>query len=107
MKPIINRLVAILFGAALLPACYSSHHSTYMPPPGGAGSPGMFTMSTPANGATNVPTSTSYAWSGANSASSYTLEVALDVGFTNEVVHEAGIMTTIFMPSSHLASGTV
>jgi len=46
---------------------------------------GNTTITEPTNNATNVPTATSYAWTQANNAARYNLEVALNSTFTNMV----------------------
>ena len=50
-----------------------------------SGIPASATLSTPANGATGVPTLPAFAWAGSAAAVTYTIEVATDAGFTNVV----------------------
>lgn len=57
-----------------------------------SGVPGVTSLLTPANGATNVPVSPTFSWSDAGAAS-YLLEVATDVGFSN-VVYTATVNGT-------------
>jgi hypothetical protein len=65
-----------------------------------SGAPGAASLLTPANGATNVPASPTFTWSDAG-ATSYLLEVATDIGFSN-IVYSATVNGT-----SHTAGATL
>lgn len=68
--------------------------------------PAQVTLTTPANGATNVPAATAFTWAAATEAATYTLEVATDVAFTNIVATQAGINATTFTLGTPLATNT-
>ncbi len=69
--------------------------------------PGTPTLSTPANGAINVPAAATFTWTAATQAATYTLEVATDAGFTNIVATVSGIAGTTTTLTSPLATNTV
>jgi hypothetical protein len=68
-----------------------------------AGTP---TLVAPADGATLVPLAPIFEWTAAAGASSYTLEVATDAGFTN-IVYTATVVGTNHTAASNLAAGTL
>jgi hypothetical protein len=100
------RLILIAFSALVLPACYSRGGHTYMTPMGPAGSPGAFSLTSPANGATATGTKPTFMWNGANGATTYTLQISASPGLTSPVVDQAGITNTMFTLASALADGT-
>ncbi|MCP4361422.1 MAG: hypothetical protein GY796_25710 [Chloroflexi bacterium] len=53
--------------------------------------PGSVTLTSPANGATNQPTSPTFTWQAATGASSYAIEIASDAGFSNIVESATGL----------------
>lgn len=100
---------AILTLAVLaLPACYSSSNHTYNTPMGPAGSPGAFSLTSPANGATGVGTTPTLQWSGANGATTYTVQVSTSPSITSPVVNASGLASTMYtVPAATLAASTL
>jgi hypothetical protein len=72
-----------------------------------ASPPGAFNLIAPANGSTGVSLTPTYSWAASTGASTYTLQVALDAGFTNIVINKTGIVSTSDTPATALASGTL
>src|SRR3954470_6461946 len=99
------RLVLVAFSALALPACYNSSSHSYMTPVGPAGSPGAFSLTSPANGATATGTTPTFMWNGANGATTYTLQIANNPSITSPVVNQAGITNTMYTLPSALAAG--
>ncbi len=65
-----------------------------------AGSPGSTTLVSPADGATDVPTTPTFTWNAATDADTYRLEVATDASFNNIVHTATGIAGTSYtMPT--------
>lgn len=67
--------------------------------------PGAFTLTSPANGATNVPLTPTLVWAASSGAATYTLEAASDSGFTNIVFSQVGITITSYKPGAPVAQG--
>ncbi len=70
-----------------------------------AAAPAAPTLTAPADGAVNVPVRPTFTWSAAAGASSYFLEVATDLGFSN-VIYSATVAGTSHTPGSDLPSNT-
>jgi uncharacterized protein YmfQ (DUF2313 family) len=68
--------------------------------------PGAFSLTSPASGAAGVSVNPTYSWSAATGAVTYTLQVALDAGFTTMVINKTGIATTSDTPTTTLAAST-
>jgi hypothetical protein len=68
--------------------------------------PGVVTLISPANGATNQPARPTFEWAAATQGGTYRLQVATDSGFVNLVIDESGIAGTTFTPDSDLATNT-
>jgi hypothetical protein len=64
------------------------------PPPGGTDPPPAPTLSSPANGATNVAVPVVLSWASAAGATSYAVQVSTDVTFATFVYNTPGITTT-------------
>jgi len=56
--------------------------------------PGTSTLSSPANGASNVPALPTFSWTAANQGATYSIEVASDVGFGTIVASASGLTGT-------------
>ncbi|MHC4600988.1 MAG: hypothetical protein ACYS47_18505, partial [Planctomycetota bacterium] len=69
--------------------------------------PGAFTLVAPANSATNVAVNPTYSWNASTGATTYTLQVALDAGFSNIVINKTGIVGTSDTPTTTLANNTI
>jgi len=67
--------------------------------------PGAFSLTAPADGATNVTQLPTLTWTASAGAASYTLEAASDAGFTNIVLSQVGIATTSYTPGAPIAQG--
>jgi hypothetical protein len=67
--------------------------------------PGAFSLSAPANGATNVPLLPTLTWTPSSGAATYTLEAASDAGFTTIVFSQVGIAATSYTPGAPVAQG--
>lgn len=69
--------------------------------------PGPFNLTSPTppfqTGVSKTPT---YVWTASANATTYTLEVATDAGFTSLVVNQAGIATTSYTPAGSLGGLT-
>src|SRR6185436_19540277 len=79
------------------------------------GSPGLFTtlalpagfsLTAPSNAATNVSLSPLLTWTASTGATSYTVQIATDSGFSSLVVDQAGVLTTSFTPLTPLSTST-
>lgn len=68
--------------------------------------PGPFTLTSPSNGAIGVSKTPTYVWGTSSNASTYTLQVALDVGFSSLVVNQSGLAATSYTPGGTLAGST-
>jgi len=90
--------------AALLLAAAASPAPAESPAPAVA-PPGAFTLSAPADGATNVSLTPTLTWTASAGATSYTLEAASDSGFTTIVLSQVGISTTSYTPGAPVAQG--
>ncbi len=69
--------------------------------------PGAATLTSPADGATGASLVPSFTWTAGSDATSYDLEVATDVGFTNVVYSAAGLTGLSHTPSSALDPSTL
>ncbi|MHC4601518.1 MAG: hypothetical protein ACYS47_21195, partial [Planctomycetota bacterium] len=69
--------------------------------------PGPFNMVAPANSATGVSVNPTYSWTASAGANTYTLQVALDGGFTNMVINKTGITGTSDTPTTTLNNNTL
>ncbi|MEW5985309.1 MAG: S8 family serine peptidase [Chloroflexota bacterium] len=67
--------------------------------------PGVVTLVSPANGATEVSVTPTFTWNAASQATSYDLEVATDAGFSN-VVYAATVVGTSHTAATALQSET-
>jgi len=65
-----------------------------------AAAPGAPTLTAPANGATNVPATPTFTWSAATGASTYSIQVATDAGFSNVVASASGLTGTSWSGAS-------
>jgi len=70
-----------------------------------AAPPGAFSLTAPANAAVNVPLLPTLTWTASAGATTYILEVASDVGFTNIVLSQVGIVTTSYTPGAPVGQG--
>src|SRR5579862_6965527 len=101
-----KRAAAVLRAAAwvaallLVPACKND------PTVGPA--KGDFSLLDPSNGAIGVPTTPTFDWEDSFSVETptYTIQVALDQGFSNLVINQSGLTTTSFTPGTALTGGT-
>ena len=69
--------------------------------------PAVPTLLSPANLATNISTIPTLSWNPVLGATSYSIEVATDAGFTNVVVSQTGITSTFYTVIAPLTSGAV
>jgi len=67
--------------------------------------PGAFSLTSPANSATSVSRLPTLTWTASSGAATYTLEAASDVGFTNILLSQVGIVTTSYTPGAPVALG--
>lgn len=72
-----------------------------------APTPGDFTLTAPANGATGVVSAQTFRWTSSLGTASYRLQVATDVAFVNRVIDLPGLVSTSVTPSAVLASSTL
>jgi subtilisin family serine protease len=68
--------------------------------------PAAPTLLTPANGALNVPATPTFTWNAAAQASSYSIQVATDAGFSNIVASATGIAGTSWTSNVALNTST-
>ncbi|MBO9663863.1 hypothetical protein [Dokdonella sp.] len=68
-------------------------------------SAGAATLSAPADGADSVPSQPQFSWQAVDQASSYTVEIADDAGFTNVILAQT-VSATTFRPSAALPLNT-
>ncbi|MCI0344322.1 MAG: hypothetical protein L0221_02600, partial [Chloroflexi bacterium] len=68
--------------------------------------PGAVTLTSPANGAVDVPLAPSFAWTAAPGGGTYTIEIADDAGFTNVVESASGLPSPAYTAMSPLAPET-
>ncbi len=99
--PAALRVAACVAALLLAPACKQD------PTVGPA--KGDFSLLDPSSGAIGVPTTPTFDWEDSFSVETptYTIQVALDQGFSNLVVNQSGLTTTSFTPGTALADGTV
>jgi hypothetical protein len=71
-----------------------------------AAAPGAPTLLTPANGALNVPATPTFTWNAVAGASSYSIQVATDMAFTNIVASASGLATPTWTSNVTLNSST-
>jgi len=70
--------------------------------------PGAVTLISPANGATNQPTTPTFSWNAlAGTGITYSIDIATDAGFTTIVNSSTGLVTNSYTPGAALASGTI
>lgn len=69
--------------------------------------PGAATLSSPANGSTNVSTAPNLTWNAVSGAATYDIQVATDPGFTSVVRSATGLTGTSYTPSPALDADTV
>lgn len=62
--------------------------------------PSISSLTLPANSSINVSTTTSFVWSAASNADSYTVDIATDPAFSNIVETTSGFVGTIYSPTS-------
>ena len=68
---------------------------------------GVPVLTSPANGATNVPVPPTFTWSAAAQAGTYSIQIATDAGFTNIVDQASGLTATTYTPSTALNTNTM
>ena len=68
--------------------------------------PAAPTLLTPANGALNVPAAPTFTWNAAAQASSYSIQVATDAGFSNIVASASGLSGTSWVSNVTLNTST-
>jgi hypothetical protein len=68
--------------------------------------PGAATLLTPANSALNVPATPTFTWSPALDASSYSIQVATDAGFSNIVASATGLVAPTWTSNVALNTST-
>jgi len=85
-----NRRIAWLLLAGLLgPACGSTNSwNPFLPPPG------AFSLSAPADGASDSPNPAAFSWTASPFAATYTLQVSKSLTFSPMVVNQSGIVGT-------------
>jgi subtilisin-like proprotein convertase family protein len=71
-----------------------------------AAAPGQPTLLTPANGATSVSTTPTFTWNAVASATSYSIQVATDMAFTNIVASASGLATPTWTSNVTLSPST-
>ncbi|HNS00797.1 MAG TPA: hypothetical protein PKM78_00220 [Anaerolineae bacterium] len=71
-----------------------------------AAAPGAPTLLTPANGALNVPAAPTFTWNAVAGASSYSIQVATDAGFSNIVASASGLSGTSWTSNVTLNTST-
>ncbi len=71
-----------------------------------AAAPGAATLLTPANGALNVPATPTFTWNAVAGASSYSIQVATDMGFTNIVASATGLASPTWTSNVTLNTST-
>lgn len=66
------------------------------------------TLSQPPNGATNVTTTPTFIWNPSSGATTYHIQVATDIGFTNPTINVPGLTSTQYVVTTPpLANGTL
>jgi hypothetical protein len=98
MKTLRPIAAALLLAAAASPAPAASPEPAVAPP-------GAFSLTAPADGATNVPLLPTLTWTASAGVSTYTLEAASDAAFTTIVLSQVGITTTSYTPGAPIAQG--
>ncbi|MFN8397566.1 MAG: M12 family metallo-peptidase [Bacteroidia bacterium] len=83
----------------------SGAHSTTVTLSVTSGVPAQVTLTSPANGATNVSTTATLTWA-AQSGCTYNIDIATDAGFTNIVRSATGLAVASYVPSPALNSST-
>ncbi len=73
----------------------------------GTGGPDQIVLSSPSDGATDVPISTSFSWQADLVAETYRLQVSTSIGFTSKVINRPGITDTTYTPPDALDSETL
>lgn len=68
--------------------------------------PGTFSLSTPADGATNQPVRPTFTWTAATQGGTYRLQIATDAAFNNLVADVSGLTGTSHTLSSELSGST-
>jgi hypothetical protein len=71
-----------------------------------AAAPGAATLLTPANGALNVPATPTFTWNAVAGASSYNIQVATDMAFTNIVASATGLANPTWTSNVALNTST-
>jgi hypothetical protein len=71
-----------------------------------AAAPGAATLLTPANGALNVPAAPTFTWNAVAGASSYSIQVATDAGFSNIVASASGLANPTWTSNVTLNTST-
>ena len=69
-------------------------------------SPSVFSLVSPADTATSVSLTPTLSWNASTQASTYNLEVATDMAFSNIVINETGLTTTSYNVTTNLSSNT-
>src|SRR5690606_38132001 len=67
--------------------------------------PGSASLSAPADNALNVPSSPTFSWTASSQSSSYLIEIATDVGFSNIILSQS-VTGTNFVPAAALPTNT-
>ena len=71
-----------------------------------AATPGAPTLTSPANGAVSVPATPTFTWSAAAGATSYSIQVATDAGFSNIVASATGLASPTWVSNVALNTST-
>ena len=71
-----------------------------------AAAAGVPSLTAPADGALNQPRKPAFSWGAVADATSYTIDVATDSGFTNIVLTQSNLASPSFSPAANLAAGT-
>lgn len=67
--------------------------------------PGSASLTAPADNALNVPSSPTFSWTASSQSSSYLIEIATDVGFSNIILSQS-VSGTNFVPAAALPTNT-
>ena len=72
-----------------------------------AAAPGVAVLTSPANGANNVPATPTFTWNAVAGASSYSIQVATDAGFANVVASATGLANPAWTSNVTLNTNTL
>ena len=85
----------------------ATNHSTPVTLVVDAAPPGAPALTSPANNAANVPAVPTFTWSAGTGASTYTIQVATDAGFTNIVATASGLTGLTWTSNVTLNTSTI